>query len=85
MALLLKISKASVAIATVLGLKKNLGKKKNRKKKTEKYDITMYSSQTIAALKGMPWVVLVLDFLSSQIPSVPLIHPCYVIHPNCIH
>lgn len=45
----------------------------------------MYSSQTIAALKGMPWVVLVLDFLSSQIPSVPLIHPCYVIHPNCIH
>jgi len=45
----------------------------------------MYSSQTIAALKGMLWVVLVLDFLSSQIPSVPLIHPCYVIHPNCIH
>lgn len=22
--------------------------------------------------------------LSSQIPFVPLIHPCYVIHPNCI-
>lgn len=84
MALLLKISKASVAIATVLGLKKTWGKKKTEKN-PEKYDITMYSSQTIAALKGMPWVVLVLDFLSSQIPSVPLIHPCYVIHPNCIH
>lgn len=73
-----------MAITTVLGLKKPC-KNNNNKKKTEKYNITMYSSQTIAAVKGMLWVVLVLDFLSSQIPSVPLIHPCYVIHPNCIH
>lgn len=50
MALLLKIRKASVAIAKVLG------------QRTEKYYIAMYSGETIPALKGMQWVVLVLDF-----------------------
>lgn len=69
----LLLRKASMAVASVLS------------QRTVKYSIVMYSGQTIAALKGMQKVSLVLFFkLSGQIPFALLIHPCYMTHSNCI-